>query len=177
MNHESGSMLMETVIVMPLLLALIFGVLQLAHIYTARQISGYAAYCAARAALSAVEGAEEEAAEKATRHVLCWLAASPDGMHDGLLMPDPDAGPIRKRLLEFSVKKVGWSREVEFKFAFPLVFPLAAQIIGYHFDPVTLKKGKSGTNISTEKFGDQFSGPHLILHERVRIAKPYMAKK
>lgn len=168
---------METVIVMPLLLALIFGVLQLAHIYAARQISGYAAFCAARAALSAVDGSEKDEAEKAARRVLCWLTASPDGMHDGLLMPDPDAAPVRKRILEFELRKAGWSREVELKFAFPLVFPLAAQIIGYHFDPVTLKKEKSGANISTEKFGDQFSGPHLIFHERVRIAKPYTAKK
>lgn len=176
MNQENGSMLMETVIVMPLLLALIFGILQLAHIYIARQISGYAAFAAARAALSAADGKEEEAALAAAKRVLCWLTASADGFHDGVLMPDPDGEPVRKRIQDFRLKKNGWSREIELKFAFPLVFPLAAQIIAYRFDPVTLEKQNSGSHISTEKFGDSFSGPHLIFHERLRIAKPYIAR-
>ena len=45
-RNEKGSMLMETVIVMPLLVALIFGALQMAHIHVARQIVSYAAYAA-----------------------------------------------------------------------------------------------------------------------------------
>ena len=48
---ESGSMLMEAVAVLPLLVALIFGALQMAHIHIARQIVSYAAYAAARATL------------------------------------------------------------------------------------------------------------------------------
>ena len=51
---------METVIVMPLLVALIFGALQLAHIHVARQVVSYAAYAAARSTLSVAKDKEKE---------------------------------------------------------------------------------------------------------------------
>ena len=46
-----GSILAETVLVMPLLLLLIFGIFQFALIWTAKQMTAYAAFCAARAVL------------------------------------------------------------------------------------------------------------------------------
>ena len=58
MRSSRGSMLMETVVVLPLLVALIFGALQMAHIHAARQIVSYAAYAAARATLPAEEKQE-----------------------------------------------------------------------------------------------------------------------
>ena len=169
-------MLMETVIVMPLLVALIFGALQMAHIHVARQIVSYAAYAAARATLP-VAGDKEEEAKKAAQRILCWLVASPDSLHDGVMMPDPEAKCVKDRLLAFNVRKNGWNNEVELKFAFPLVMPLAAQIIGYHFNPADYTRGEAGSHISKEKFGDEFSGPHLIFHERMSIPKPYIVKK
>ena len=134
-RNEKGSMLMETVIVMPLLVALIFGALQMAHIHVARQIVSYAAYAAARATLPVAADKEKEEAEKAAQRILCWLVASPDSLHDGVMMPDPEAKSVRDRLLDLRVKKNGWNNEVELKFAFPLVMPLAAQIIAYRFNP------------------------------------------
>ena len=54
-------MLMEAVAVLPLLVALVFGALQMAHIHIARQIVSYAAYAAARATLPLAAKEEEEA--------------------------------------------------------------------------------------------------------------------
>ena len=177
MNSSRGSMLMETVVVLPLLVALIFGALQMAHIHAARQIVSYAAYAAARATLPAEEKQEKEEAEKAARRVLCWLVAMPQSMRDGVLMPDPDAKAVKDRILEFNLKQDGYDREVELKFAFPLVMPLAAQIIAFRMDPHDFSSGESaGGHISKEKFGDAFDGPHLILHERMSIHKPYTVK-
>ena len=167
---------METVLVLPLLIALIFGSLQLAHIHIARQIVSYAAYAAARATLPVTEDKEKEEAEKAACRILCWLAASPDSMHNGVLMPDPDSQPVKKRILSFQVIKNEWRREIELKFAFPLVMPLAAQIIGFKMDLTDFSTGESGSHISTETFQDAFEGPHLILHERISIPKPYIVK-
>ena len=177
MKGSRGSMLMETVIVLPLLVALIFGALQMAYIHVARQVASYAAYAAARATLPVEEKKEKEAAEKAARRVLCWLVAMPDGMRSGVLMPDPDAKAVKDRLLQFELKRNGFDREVELKFAFPLVMPLAAQIIAFRMDPHDFSSGKAGGHISTKKFGDAFEGPHLILHERISIHKPYTVKK
>ncbi|MBQ7207262.1 MAG: pilus assembly protein [Lentisphaeria bacterium] len=177
MTNESGSMLMETVIAMPLLLALTFGALQIAHIHTARQIASYAAYAAARAALSQPEGRIEEEGRKAALRVLAWLAAAPDGVREGVLMPDPEAKYVKDRLLEFKVTEDNWRCDAELKFAFPLVIPFASQIIGCRLDPVTFTKGETGSHISTRRFGDEFSGPHLVFHERMSLVKPYKVKE
>lgn len=176
MKDARGSMLMETVIVLPVLVALIFGALQMAHIHVARQIVSYAAYAAARATLPVEKNKEKEAAEKAARRVLCWLVAMPDGMRSGVLMPDPDAKAVKDRILEFKVTGDGYDREVELKFAFPLVMPLAAQIIAFRMDPNDFTSQKAEGHISTKKFGDAFEGPHLIMHERISIHKPYIVK-
>ena len=177
MNQASGSVLMETVVAMPLLVALVFGALQLAHIHIGRQVVSYAAYAAARATLPLENGKEEEAARKAAQRILCWLTASADSNHDGVLMPDPESNAVKDRILDFKVTQNDWSREVELKFAFPLVMPLAAQIIAYQFNPVELTKGETGSHISTQKFGDSFTGPHLIFHERISLPKPYIVKE
>jgi len=172
-----GSMLMETVIVMPLLLALVFGALQLAHIHVARQVASYAAFAAARATLTGKNGEEESDAKRAAQRVLCFLAAAPDGLHDGVMMPDPEADHVKKRLLQFKVVRRDWEREVELKFAFPLVIPLAGQIIARRFNPVDFSQENAGSHISEKKFGDSFEGPHLILHERMSLPKPYIVRK
>lgn len=87
-----GSVLMETVIVMPVLLLLIFGIIQTAMIWTGKQLTVYAAYCAARA-ITVVRAPSEEsdgngwkdksdeqsateqddAARKAARLALAWI--------------------------------------------------------------------------------------------------------
>ena len=177
MNRETGSMLMETVMAMPLLLALTFGALQVAHIHTARQVVSYAACAAARAALPVPENRAEEEGRKAALRVLAFLAAAPDGVREGVLMPDPEAKYVKDRLLEFKVSENNWKCDVELKFAFPLVIPLAAQIIGYSFNPTDYTHKEPGAHISTEKFGDEFDGPHLIFHERMSLAKPYKVKE
>ena len=169
-------MLLETVIVMPLLLALIFGALQIAHIHVARQVAGYAAFAAARATLAGASGDEERDAKRAAQRVLCWLAAVQDGIHDGVLMPDPEAGYVKKRILKLDVTRRDWEREVDLKFAFPLVIPVAGQIIARRFNPVDFSEKKAESHISEQNFGDDFGGPHLILHERVSIPKPYLVR-
>ena len=176
MKSSRGSMLMETVIVLPLLVALIFGALQMAHIHTARQVVSYAAYAAARATLPVEEKKEKEEAEKAARRILCWLVAMPESMRSGVLMPDPDARAVKDRMLEFKLQQNGYDREVELKFAFPLVMPLAAQIIAFRMNPHDYSSESAGEHISTRNFGDAFEGPHLILHERMSIHKPYIVK-
>ena len=118
----------------------------------------------------------QQAAEKAARQVLCWLVAVPGGMRSGVLMPDPDAKAVKERLLEFELKQNGCDREVELKFAFPLVMPLAAQIIASRMDPNDYTTQRAEGHISTRKFGDAFEGPHLILHERMSMHKPYKVK-
>ena len=101
---ERGSMLMECILVLPIQLLLVMGVVQFAQIWTARYVTSYAAYCAARATLSTNPVNHQSAAEAAAKRVCAWvnLADLPErlmssrapGDHEGeLLVPGWGAIP------------------------------------------------------------------------------------
>jgi hypothetical protein len=64
---------MEFVIVAPIIMLLVSMVLQFAHIWTARQITAYAAYCATRAIIAVPPNEQEEAAKKAAELACSWM--------------------------------------------------------------------------------------------------------
>ena len=72
-DRRRGSILAETVLVMPLLLLLIFGIIQFAQICMARQFVVYAAACAARAMTVVQPSEQDDAADKAAKLALSWL--------------------------------------------------------------------------------------------------------
>ncbi len=177
LDNSAGSMLMETVLVMPLVLSLVFGALQFAHIYIARQVVNYAAFSAARATLSVPVGQEEENAMSAAKRILCWLLLSPDSMRDGAQMPNPESEEVSKRI-ELTLSREGWNQAVELRFAFPLVMPIAAQIIGYamnipayDFTP----EARGGHIGEMALVGSDM--PHIFLTERCALPKPYKIKQ
>ena len=74
-RSRPGSILMEFILVAPLMLLLISMVLQFAHIWTARQVTAYAAYCATRAIMAVPPGDEQKnAAQKAAEVACSWMA-------------------------------------------------------------------------------------------------------
>ena len=80
MPMKRGSILAETVLVMPLLLLLIFGVIQFALIWTAKQMTAYAALCATRAIMVVPPGEQQKAAQDAAEVALSWMCmAEKDG--------------------------------------------------------------------------------------------------
>ena len=79
-NQRTGSMLMEFVISMPILVMLIMLVIQFAQIWTVRQYVAYSAFCAARSLLSAnpvewstFRAKKERCDHAAARRVLSWV--------------------------------------------------------------------------------------------------------
>lgn len=82
-SRRRGSILMETVLVMPLLLFLIFGILQFAQICMARQFVVYAATCAARAMTVVQPSEQADAADKAAKLALSWLCLAEDDSERG----------------------------------------------------------------------------------------------
>ena len=175
-TERTGSILMETVLVMPLFLAMVMGALQFAHIYIGKQIVNYAAFSAARSTLSAKAGDEQTKAEEAAKRVLSWLILSPKKENNGVLMPDYSGSDMKSHLLGVKVEtKEKWLKAVEVRFAFPLEFPLAAQIIrwgmnlpGYEFE----KKHSVGIDLKLAGV----TTPHLVLTERCVLPKPYIIK-
>lgn len=77
-----GSVLMETVIVMPIILLLIFMIIQFAHVWIARQMVVYAAYCGARSLLvispDDTNPTPQEAVQTAAEIALSWICLLDD---------------------------------------------------------------------------------------------------
>jgi len=137
-----GSILMETVIVMPILLLLIFGIIQTAMIWTGKQLTVYAAYCAARSITvvrapeneSDIYGAREqdEAAARAARLALAWLCFFDRGSRNRISIPGWGAiqgsgsmnDRIRVRILERGISDARPFVTVEVKFRMSLMMPV-----------------------------------------------------
>lgn len=73
---ERGSAVLELVFVLPVLFVMIMAVLQFAHIWMARQVVKYAAYCAARSTLTANQMTAHAHARKAAGLVCAWITFS-----------------------------------------------------------------------------------------------------
>ena len=143
-DRRYGSMLLETVLVMPLLMMLIFGVIQFALIWTAKQMTAYAAFCATRAIMVVPDkdgenGNEKEYAAKcAAKVALSWFALADDPNEYGRRVQIPGwgavfgSGSLDARLLRadgnngVEVRKNGENQPVaavRVSFRFPLMIP------------------------------------------------------
>ncbi len=180
LTETSGSVLMETVLVMPLFLSMVMGALQFAHIYIAKQVVNYAAYSAARATLSVHKADERTKAEESAKRILSWLILPAEKETNGVLMPDYADGDMQSHMMSVSIDKdtdSQWIKTAEVKFAFPLVFPIAAQIIRWGmnlpaYDFSATRQGGNTTDLAIA--GNQT--PHIILTERCALPKPYIVK-
>ena len=137
MSRRSGSMLMEFVMVMPILFILIMLVLQFAHIWLAKQMVSYAAFCAARATMACSQSECERAAKKAAVQTLAWVNILGDGgLTSGVkvpgwgTIPESDSAIARISVEDF-VPKQGRYAACTVKFKFPLLIPVAGQMISY----------------------------------------------
>ena len=149
---------MEAVICLPVLLLVSLGVAQFAHIWLCRTMVQYAAYCGARATLTAPYGDDNElrwarnAAEVACAPIAFINEASdayPDLALPGIVPFNREidsaisgSGSVRNdAILEVTLtpcdengEKIPldpqWHRGVEVTMAVPLLFPLAGPVIG-----------------------------------------------
>ncbi len=141
LRDRCGSILMETVLVMPLLLLLIFGIIQFAQIWMARQFVVYAAACAARAMTVVLPDEQPDAADKAAKLALSWLClveADAESKNDGVEVPGwgliPGSRSVDRRvtvkvLKDGDGKRYDGTKDenpfvgVTVKFRFPLLIP------------------------------------------------------
>ncbi|MGN0890552.1 MAG: TadE family protein [Candidatus Spyradenecus sp.] len=135
-----GSVMMETVLIMPWFLLLVFGIIQTAILWTARLMCDYAAFCAARAALVYAPADYAEACPKAqnvaylaARQVLGWMSFSPAGTSSASVpgWGEVPCSGLLDRQLKVSVAEEPESNSVcaTVNFAFPLFVPVFATLI------------------------------------------------
>ena len=146
-----GSVLMEFVLVMPILITLIMLVLQFAQAWTARQIVSYAAFCAARATLCVTPAEQPSAARKAARQSLAWINIFGGGRNSMVSVPGwgqiPESDSIDKQgRLDVSLNQLSDSwyiqnlagkkpvvASVTVSYKFPLVIPIAGRLMSSDF--------------------------------------------
>ena len=68
-DGRAGTVMLEFVLAFPLILTLMLGCMQFAHIWMAKQVVHYSAFCAARAALVCHDGERKAAAQQAAEQV------------------------------------------------------------------------------------------------------------
>lgn len=190
MKHtgDNGSMLMEAVVCIPVLLVMILGCMQIAHIWFARQVVQYAAYASARVLLSTPDQNYEEAtrkggaAWKAAAQVCSWIALSQPAGSEEMKIPGwgkiPGSGGMEEKVkLELGTAGDQWSPKVTVSFDFPLVMPIAGHIIARGMNP--WQEGNEWQIQHADATGDAHSGepmnhPYIRFTESAALVKPYI---
>jgi len=184
-HSQTGSLLVEFVFALPLLFILIMGVVQLAQIWTARMVTHYAAFCAARATLVANDSAAQAKALDAAKQVCAWMAFDHDGA-DGGNVPGwgniPNSAGLNKRVrvrvIEGSTVGAPWLKGAEVQFDFNLLIPVAGTMLGYlsrHEVGNTSYELVSGW--TGEYDHGNYRGPFITLKETVWLPKPYSTRR
>jgi len=131
MRMRRGSILAETVMVMPLLMFLVFGVVQFALIWTAEQMTAYAAFCATRAIMVIRPEEQQKYAKDAAEVALSWMCiAERDGAAGGRVdipgwggIPGSASASDRIRVKVLENGSDSHLASVEVKFKYPLLIP------------------------------------------------------
>ena len=182
-KHQSaGSVMLEFVLAAPVVLSLILACMQFAHIWMAKQVVHYAAFCAARATLVCHKSERNKAAEQAAQQVCAWIvhgqtAGEPDKRIPGW-GPIPGSGGAPRKTRIKRIRDIGrWNVEVTIQHDFALLFPLVGPMIGWALDPwgehdAWLEKKVDATgNIGKQ---DVVQYPHIRFTETVVLPKPYV---
>lgn len=148
-QRDNGSMLLEFVISMPILMVLAMLILQFAQIWTAKQLVAYSAFCAARSTLC-VNGSEaQSASEFAARRVMAWsniLGVGGLGDLVGMRVPGwgviPETAGIDRdqrvtvrldsKIQDLSAGLPANVRAAQVTFRCPLLVPVAGQMISWY---------------------------------------------
>ena len=205
LKSDNGTVLMEAIICLPVLLLLSLGVAQFAHIWYCRTIVHYAAYCGARATLTAPNGEANEltAARSAVETVCAPIAFMNPTDEDDFSLPGitpassstvnsaiGGSGAVRfkhsnnsndsNNVLQVSVSKPSdWHRQVDVTMKVPLLIPFAGPVIGRL---MKLWNGNAEFDIRADTpdgtIIQKFANDwtsRICLHERAYIVKPFVS--
>ena len=186
-----GSVMMETVIVMPILLFLIFVIVQFAHIWTAKQMVSYAAFCATRAITVVPPGEQHAAALNAAKMALSWmcLVDRDEGSDARVTVPGwgeiPGARSVGNRV-GIAVMQSGVSNNVpvaavSVTFRFPLLISAMAvnKVLGMAASnaPTSMDDGEYGFYANLDRMagnpGEIDGWPFVTLSETCVLPMPY----
>ncbi|MDD4019537.1 MAG: pilus assembly protein [Kiritimatiellae bacterium] len=180
-RSSAGSVMLEFVLAFPVILTLILACMQFAHMWTARQVVQYAAFCAARAALVCESGEYQEAGRQAAEQVCAWIVLGKNAGEQDKKIPGwgviPGSGAV-KRKTKVKMEQIGsWNVKATVTHDFAMVFPLVGPMIGWGADPWARSQrylerhADSSGNIGA---GDTVKWPHVRFTETAVLTKPYV---
>jgi Flp pilus assembly protein TadG len=173
--------MLEFVLAFPLILTLIMGCMQFAHIWMGRQVVHYAAFCAARATLVCEKGEYQNAAKQAAEQACAWvvngqMAGEPEKQIPGW-GAIPGSGGV-KRKTKVTISDAGqWNVKAVVEHDFALIMPIAGPMIGWLVNPwdsgneYAEQRADDTGNIGNQ---DLIRYAHLRFKETVYMPKPYV---
>ena len=183
---RQGSVMLETVLVLPVFVFFVFLLIQATFVWTARQMTLYAAYCAARAALvynpKEYSGSDSGVAHKAACTVLGWISFSDkgskpvkiptsSGVYD-VPCSDDIENQVRVSVAEFEGEFPSVKATVDFKY--PLVIPFGSIVFAFNPKVSAWDTGpKEGGLIESGDAVEEGSRHYLFIRESYTLAKPY----
>jgi len=173
--------MMEFVLAFPVILTLMLACMQFAHIWMAKQVVHYSAYCAARAALVAEKGEYKKAGQQAAEQVCAWVDRGMLSGESDKRIPGwgniPGSGGVARKT-KVTIEELGqWNIKATVQNDFALVFPLVGPMIGWGVNP--WQSGSEWIEQHADETGnigmaDLVQYPHIRFTEVVVLPKPYV---
>ncbi len=177
LGSETGSVMLEFVMVFPLVLTLILGAAQFGHVWLARQVVSYAAYTAARTALVAEPSEYQAAAQRAAEQVCAWVVIGQAAGENEKEIPGwgaiPGSGAVSRKT-NVSIEELDdWNIKATVTFDFAMVMPIAGAVIGWAVNPLEWAERRQDATGNIHRYQDAVGYPHLRFEETIVMAKPY----
>ncbi len=182
-SRRQGAVLMEFVIAFPVVLVMILGCVQIAHIWAARLVVNYAAFCAARSALTCHKSEYDTTARWAAEEVCKWIVIGEAAGEQQRGLPGwgtvPGSGATRRKVADVKIEETpNYNVKATVEFHFALVTPIVGPMIAWGVDPWSASdpwaETRSDATGNAHRFKDTVQYPHIVLKETVALPKPYI---
>lgn len=159
--------MLEFLVCFPVILMLILGAIQIAHVWLARIVVHYAAYCAARTALVSMDTEYLPAAQTAAEQILSWVHV---GEEAGRTVPGwgniPGSGGVHADTTVTISETPDWNVRAEVQYRFNLITPIIGPLMANAVSPQL--------NLIPTETGDWgIPFPQIVLTETVYLPKPF----
>jgi Flp pilus assembly protein TadG len=179
--RSSGSVMLEFVLAFPVILTLMLACMQFSHIWMAKQVVHYAAFCAARATLVCEKQERQKAAKQAAEQVCAWIAEGTTGGEADKRIPGwgeiPGSGGVARKTKVEIEDEGKWNVKATVEHDFGLIFPIIGPMIGWLVNP--WESGNEWTEQRADETGnvgdaDLIRQAHIRFKEVVVLPKPYV---
>ncbi len=183
LHNDDGVVMLEFLLAFPLVLTLVLAVVQFSHLWIARQVVHYAAYCAARSMLVVQEGEYLAAGQQAAIEVCKWISIGRRAGQGDLTMPGsgvsvlaiPGSGGVVDKTV-VTPWTGDWHVGATVAFDFALITPLVGPMLGWSMNPWDSDNpwdaDRDARGVRYQD--DLLEYPHVRLTETVWLPKPYV---